>query len=207
MILTDHEEVLNLTEVGTVRNLKKREYLFRNSQNLPFLYIIKKGKALQSYYTGFGKIGQSFLLKEGDVVGSFNHNKSDNCMSVKALTDLEVQVLREYDLQLLSEHNFEAYFNLLTKINAQSQRLEDLYGKATTYNSDERIKQFILEWTTEEGVLEDNMMRINNYLTHQAIASIIGLSRQIVTTWFNDQERKGLLKYSRNEIVMSIKFR
>jgi CRP/FNR family transcriptional regulator len=39
-----------------------------------------------------------------------------------------------------------------------------------------------------------------NYLTHEDISSLIGSSRQTVTTMINELETEGILSYNRQEI-------
>ena len=47
-----------------------------------------------------------------------------------------------------------------------------------------------------------NSYSINNFLTHDDIAKLIGSARQTVTTFINQVEEEGLLKISRKKILI-----
>ena len=65
-----------------------------------------------------------------------------------------------------------------------------------------RLIEFIKDIAKNTGEKKGAEIVVNNYLTHQDIASIIGSSRQTVTTLLNDFEKKNLIHYTRNEMLI-----
>ena len=43
---------------------------------------------------------------------------------------------------------------------------------------------------------------MDNFLTHEDIAKLIGSTRQTVTTFINELEKEGLLKLTRKKIIL-----
>ena len=78
-------------------------------------------------------------------------------------------------------------------------RFESLIFKA----SDERVKIFIKDLANEEGEKTgDGEIEIKLKLTHDDIGKLTATSRQMVTTVLNDLEKKNLITYDRNKILI-----
>jgi CRP/FNR family transcriptional regulator len=58
----------------------------------------------------------------------------------------------------------------------------------------------------ESGVIENDKFSVQNFLTHEDIAQLIGSSRQTVTTMLNELESKGFVIVTRQLIeIPSVK--
>ena len=60
----------------------------------------------------------------------------------------------------------------------------------------------LLEDAKKPRRISSKEIHIDNYLTHEEIAQLIGTSRQTVTTVFNELRDEGICNYSRKEIVL-----
>ncbi len=197
------QEAFQVKTPNTVIDLERKEYLYRESSNAKFMYVIMEGLVFLGNKQYSRPLGQSFLLGPGDVLGSFNHGHDDHSQFAQTLVNSRILVLTEDEFQLMIKDNFDVLTAVVGSIKDRMEGLEDLFISFSRRSTEERIRHFFSKILNAFGTIDGNTIAIKNFLTHKKIASLIGVSRQSVTTWFNILERQGLLKYSRDEILVS----
>ena len=82
------------------------------------------------------------------------------------------------------------------------KRIKNNYANLISKDAKTRLLTFLKEWAERDGKTIDNRIVIENYLTQNDIAQIICTSRQTATQLLNELEEKGILYYSRKEIII-----
>jgi CRP/FNR family transcriptional regulator len=184
---------------------KKGDYIYFDSHHLNKIYFVKDGYIKIGYIDEKGDEIIKEIIKEGEIFGQFaleknNLNgefarayKGDVSLCAFTIDDFEKLLKKRPDLAIkyskqVGEKLRRAEFRLVTMLNkdVRSRLLAFFYNLAIMDGYD--------------GA--QNSYSINNFLTHDDIAKLIGSARQTVTTFINQVEEEGLLKISRKKILI-----
>lgn len=202
--LDDNEyEELNITHHFI--EAKKGDYIYFDSHHLNKLYFVKGGYIKIGYIDEEGNEIIKEIIKEGEIFGQFalernNLNgefarayKTDVSLCAFSIEDFEKLLKRKPELAIkyskqVGEKLRRAEFRLITMLNkdVRSRLLAFFYHLAVMDGYDSTMES----WTIE------------NFLTHDDIAKLIGSARQTVTTFINQLEEEGLVKISRKKILI-----
>jgi CRP-like cAMP-binding protein len=121
----------------------------------------------------------------------------------KALTD-EIIIcsflLSDFEELLLQNPSLALSYTKF--VGLKMKRIKNSYSNLISKDAKTRLCQFLKEWAEKEGKRTGNRVVIDNYLTQNDIAQIICTSRQTATQLLNELEEKGILYYSRKEIII-----
>lgn len=184
---------------------KKGDYIYFDSHHLNKLYFVKDGYIKIGYIDEEGNEVIKEIIREGEIFGQFALEKNNlngefaraykGNVSLCAFTieDFEKLLKQRPDLAIkyskqVGEKLRRAEFRLLTMLNkdVRSRLLAFFYHLAMM----DGYKGEIVSYT------------MDNFLTHEDVAKLIGSTRQTVTTFINELEGEGLLKISRKKIVL-----
>lgn len=170
---------------------KKGDYIYFDSHHLNKLYFVKDGYIKIGYIDEEGNEIIKEIIREGEIFGQFaleknNLNgefarayKGNVSLCAFSIEDFEKLLKQRPDLAIkyskqVGEKLRRAEFRLLTMLNkdVRSRLLAFLYNLAMMdgYNG------------------ETSSYSMNNFLTHEDIAKLIGSTRQTVTTIINELE-------------------
>ncbi|HYM92771.1 MAG TPA: Crp/Fnr family transcriptional regulator [Chitinophagaceae bacterium] len=199
------EDYEDLNIVHHFIEAKKGDYIYFDSHHLNKLYFVKDG------YIKIGYIGEKGdeiikeIIREGEIFGQFalernNLNgefakayKGNVSLCAFSIEDFEKLLKKKPELAIkyskqVGEKLRRAEFRLIAMLNkdVRSRLLAFFYHLAIMdgYNGSTR------SWT------------IQNFLTHDDIAKLIGSARQTVTTFINQLNEEELLKISRKKILI-----
>lgn len=144
------------------------------------------------------------LIQQGDLFGELTLDGGSN-------QNEYAQVLT--DRVILCSFNVSDFERLLTEypnlaisytkiVGWQLKRLKNNYRNLFFKNIRERLMLFLNDWASREGKIIGDSVNLNNFLPQLEISKIICSSRQTTTQIFNDWEQKGLIQYSRKEIII-----
>ena len=200
--LTDEEyDELNLMHHFIVAN--KGDYIYFDSHHLNKLYFIKEGHIKIGFIDDKGNEIIKEIINKGEIFGQFSlernnlngefaqAHKADVSLCAFSIEDFE-KLLKQKPLMAIKYskqvgHKLRnAEFRLLNMLNndVRSRLLGFFYQLAKQSGYDGEAQSFSLD----------------NFLTHDEIARLIGSARQTVTTFINQLEEEGLVKISRREI-------
>ncbi len=198
------EEVESLCIQTKMIQGKKNELIYLPN-DVPRIYILKKGSIK---IVSVGDDGEEFtkdLIQEGDIFGEItledsanNENEYAQALSNHVvicsfqIKDFEKILLEKPELSL----NYTKWVGL--KLQKMSTRYKDLINKDVRT----RLHIFLVNLAFANGKLEGATMRIKNVLTQRDISGIIGATRQTVATLIGKLESENLLQYGRKEIII-----
>ncbi|MEM0575425.1 Crp/Fnr family transcriptional regulator [Flavobacterium polysaccharolyticum] len=186
------------------KKAKKGEIIYFSSSELPRVFLLKKGNIKIVYVDEDGNETIKDIIQKGDLFGELELDSDKNSNEyAKALTD-EIIIcsflLSDFE-NLLLEHPSLA-LSYTKFVGLKMKRIKNNYANLISKDAKTRLLTFLKEWAERDGKTIDNRIVIENYLTQNDIAQIICTSRQTATQLLNELEEKGILYYSRKEIII-----
>lgn len=202
--MSDEEyEALNVLHHFIVA--KKGDYIYFDSHHLNKLYFVKDGYIKIGYIDENGNEIIKEIIKEGEIFGQFALEKNN----------MNGEFARAYKGNVsLCAFNIEDFERLLTKkpslaIKYTKQMGEKLrraeFRLVNMLNKDvrSRLLAFFYNLAMMDGCNAAAVSySMENFLTHDDIAKLIGSARQTVTTFINQLEDEGLVKITRKKIII-----
>ena len=190
----DEKELASIAAVAKTRHYAKDDVVFHADESGDVFCLIREGQVKVTMISPEGKEIILSLLGPGDFFGEMalldDEPRSATVIATESL-DL-VTIWRSDFLQILQE-NFsitrKVFAELSRRLRSASNRIEslatmDVYG---------RLARFFLELAQESGKSLDNGYVAVTRPTHQAIANMIGTSRETVSRLIHDLMRQNLL--------------
>jgi CRP/FNR family cyclic AMP-dependent transcriptional regulator len=196
--LDDHE-IAELEAIGQERSMAKNSIVINEGDDTDSLYIVLKGRAnaLRS-----DESGRQFIVNRFgpyDYFGEMSFfDRNSRCATVITRERCTLMVLpRKAFFEFAGRHP-EIYKNLikalLEKLRRATQQIEqlaflDVYG---------RLARFLIENQNAEGIIEEK-------LTQQELADMVGSSRETVNRIFNELVGGGFIEKEKGRIVVKKK--
>jgi CRP/FNR family transcriptional regulator len=199
------QEYKDLCVITGYKTAKKNEVIYMTHESVKRLYFLKKGVVKIAAVNEAGDEITKDVIQEGDIFGeiTLNGNAANSGEFAKAISD-EVSIcsFKLDDFERVLEKNPNLSLRYTKKVGDKFKAMETRFSNLIFKDVRTRLIEFIKDISKNTGEKRGEETVVNNYLTHQDIASIIGSSRQTVTTLLNDFEKKGLIKYTRNEMII-----
>ncbi|MDM0014081.1 Crp/Fnr family transcriptional regulator [Variovorax sp. J22P168] len=189
-----------LAERGVQRRYRTRAMLIEEGDTGGAVYIVLAGRLRAFLSDTRGREVTLALHGPGEYVGEMSLDGGPRSASVQAVEPtLCAVVTRETMLQYVAEHPDFAFALIVRLIrrarlateSARSMALLDVYA---------RLRR-LLE-SRSAMAAEGGARRLAERLTHQAMASEIGCSREMVSRLLKDLEQGGYISVDRRQIVI-----
>lgn len=184
---------------------KKGDYVYFDSHHLNKLYFVKNGYIKIGYVDDQGNEIIKEIIKEGEIFGQFALEKTNlNGEFARAYKgNVSLCAFSIEDFEKLLRKKPELAIKYSKQVGEKLRRAE--YRLINMLNKDvrSRLLAFFYHLAIMDGYDgSTGAYAINNFLTHDDVAKLIGSARQTVTTTINQLESEGLLKMSRKKILL-----
>lgn len=200
--LTDEE----YEELGLVHNFieaRKGDFIYFDSHLLNKLFFIKDGFIRIGHINEKGEEVVKEIIQKGEVFGQFtllkNNLNGEFAQAFKSDVSLCAFNIDDFERILLRKPQLAIHYSrqMGQKLRNTENRILNLLNKDVRT----RLIGFFYQLAMQNGCREDKgPCIIENFLTHEDIARLIGSSRQTVTTVVNELEAEGMLNFSRQLI-------
>lgn len=184
---------------------KKGDYIYFDSYHLNKLYFVKDGYIKIGYIDEEGNEVIKEIIREGEIFGQFalekNNLNGEFARAYKGNVSLCAFTIEDFEKLLIQRPDLAIKYS--KQVGEKLRRAE--FRLLTMLNKDvrSRILAFFYNLAMMDGYKGDTISyTIDNFLTHEDIAKLIGSTRQTVTTFINELEAEGLLKLTRKKIVL-----
>ena len=183
---------------------KKNEYIYFNKYSNDRLYFLKKGYVKVGYYDENGNEIIREVLKEGDIFGQIGLEKYDSdgefAQAIKEDASLCSFQVKDFENILQKRPDLALSFTKL--IGLKFTKLQNRLSNIVYKDVKQRLAEFLVTLAESNNKEQTDKIIIKNYLTHADIASLIGSTRQTVTTLINKFEEDKILMFGRKEIIV-----
>ncbi len=192
-----------LCVIGRFKEATKNEVIYFTHERLERIYFLKKGVVKIAYVDNNGNEITKDVLKEGDIFGeiSLNKNVDHSGEYAKAVSsDVCICSFRIDDFEKLLSKNPQLSLKFSKTVGEKLTTIEQRYTNLKFKDVKTRLFEFLSSYATKNGELHNGFLTVENVFTHQDIASIIGSSRQTITTLMGELEQEEKIKYTRKSI-------
>ncbi len=189
---------------GHYKEYGKGEVIYFSEDPANTLYLIADGKVKLLSYTDSGEesvrhiLGRGELFGERSLLGETMRNEIAEAMVEKTvLCPVKVEEVHEL-MKDNSEFSFKVFKFIGLKLSKLERRVESLVFKDVR----QRLIEFLVEIAQERGQSVQGRTQLELKLTHKDIASLIGTSRQTVTSLLNELREEGLIDFDRKSFVI-----
>ena len=202
--MSDEEyEALNVSHHFIVA--KKGDYIYFDSHHLNKLYFVKDGYIKIGYIDENGNEIIKEIIKEGEIFGQFalerNNMNGEFARAYKGNVSLCAFNIEDFEKLLTKKPSLAIKYTkqMGEKLRRAGFRLVNMLNKDVR----SRLLAFFYNLAMMDGCNASAVSySMENFLTHDDIAKLIGSARQTVTTFINQLEDEGLVKITRKKIAL-----
>ncbi len=188
-----------ITKHAIRRSFPKNATIINEGDQTDSLYVVEKGKAKAFLTDRSGREIVLGIIPEGSYFGEIalldREPRSANVMTLEPSTFL---IISHNDFQQCLKDNIEIAMNMLS---ALTERIRDLTGSIKSLalsNVYRRIVNTLLKMAVEK----DGKLMIEDKLTQQDIANMVGSSREMVNKIFHDLIEGGYVSTKNKQITI-----
>ena len=182
----------------------RNEIIYFSDDEEKKIYILKKGTVKIVEIGSNGNEIIKEIMQAGDLFGEITLDTGIGNPEYAQALSKEVYIcsftLENFERVLETHPSIALKFTKL--VGFRFKKLKNSYSNLVFKDVRTRLIEFICEWAHREGVRNGLAIVIENYLTHQEIASLICSTRQTVTQLLNDLAEEGKLSHTRKEIIV-----
>ena len=190
----DDRELASIAAVAKTRRYAKDDVIFHADESGDVFCLIKEGQVKVTMISPEGKEIILSLLGTGEFFGEMALIEDEpRSATVVATEALElVTIWRSDFLQILAE-NFSITKKVLMEMSHRLRNASNRIESLATMDVYGRLARFFLDLAREQGKSLDNGYVAVTRPTHQAIANMIGTSRETVSRLIHDLMKQNLL--------------
>ncbi len=190
----DDRELEAIATVAKPRHYAKDDVVFYADESGDIFCLIREGKVKVTMISPEGKEIILSLLGPGDFFGEMalldDEPRSATVVATEALE--LVTIWRGDFLQILAE-DFSISRKVLAELSRRLRNASSRIESLATMDVYGRLARFLLDLARDQGKVLDNGYVAVTRPTHQAIANMIGTSRETVSRLIHDLMRQNLL--------------
>ena len=197
------DEYKDLKVQHAVIEVPRGEYIYFEAYNHNKIYFVKEGTIKIGYIDDDGNEKVKEIIRKGELFGQFSLER-DNLHGefAQAYKDnVSICAFTIDDFERLLKNRPDLALKYSKQVGAKLRNIENRLVNLLNKDVKTRLIHFLWQ-LVEQNLVESTAegFCMPNYLTHEDIASLIGSSRQTVTTMINELETEGILSYNRQEI-------
>ncbi len=192
-----------LEQRARMREFPRNSAIYLPSDAADGAFLLGKGRVRICSNTPDGKQSILAFIDPGEVFGELalvqNGEREERA---EAAVDSTVILLPGDELQRLMENSASLALGITKLIGLRRKRIERRLKSLLFRSNRDRLAHLLLELTEQYGKTIDEGVLLDIKLSHQELASIIGVTRETVTTLLGEMQLEGLLKISRQKVVI-----
>ncbi|MFC0185658.1 CRP/FNR family transcriptional regulator, anaerobic regulatory protein [Pseudarcicella hirudinis] len=199
------EENRALCLIPNFKTVKKSEIVYFAHDDEQRIYTIKKGTLKIVSVDAEGNETVKEILRTGDLFGQLTLDEGESLEDEYAIAVSDKVIICSFkvkDFEEILEKNAHLAIRYTKLVGFRIRRISNSYSNLMFKDVRTRFALFLKDWAEKEGNGQTKHITVKNYLTHNDIAGLICSTRQTITLLFNEFKTKGLIDYTRSEIVV-----
>lgn len=185
-------------------NYQRGELLWTQGDVSGFVAFMIKGKAMSIYHSPNGKVGITGFWSDGDILGAADLGGYEiRQMTVKFLEVSTAYTLPLNNFYLILERFPEVAEHIVRALSVRLRWVAHLALSLATHSTEDRVRSVLLVLSERFGVKVDQGLLIDLKLSHEDLASIVGVSRQFVNSALNSIKSAGYISIGNRKIIIT----
>ena len=186
---------------------RRKERIILPDEETNNIFYISQGYVTQSILSTNGNLFTPYIFAPGvffPLIWSGNDSSSDiHDYEYESLTPVEVYRIPKEDLLSYLKENLDAATNLHEQLRVYSSELLKKLETRVFSDAFHMVILGLLDLVKLFNNKQEKQIVVNYWFTHQDIANISGLSREVVTIQMNRLMKKKLISYKDHFIVIN----
>jgi CRP/FNR family transcriptional regulator/CRP/FNR family cyclic AMP-dependent transcriptional regulator len=200
-------ELAKLARLVVNRTYPKESVIFFEQDEGDSLFIMNTGKVKVAKISDEGKEIILAVLSAGDFFGDMSLLDGEpRSATVIALEDTEVYTLRRQEFLTMIRESPQTAVELLAELSHRIREANRKIGNLALLDVYGRLARMLIDFAHTEGRDIGQGRIAFRRPTHQAIANMIGTSRETVTRTLGDLHRRGYIELIGKDIVIKDNF-
>ncbi len=197
------DQLDRLEQHARIREFPKNSTVFLPSDQSDGVFLLGRGRVRICSNTADGKQAILAFIDPGEVFGELALiDGGDREERAEAAVDSTVILLPGAELRQLLEESSSLSLGVTKLIGLRRKRIERRLRNLLFRSNRDRLGHLLLELTEQYGSSTEDGVHLDIRLSHQELASIIGVTRETVTTLLGEMQHEGVLRISRQKIVI-----
>lgn len=197
------EEMHRLAERTQMRAYARGKIIAQPDDPSETIYLIKEGRVKLCRYSATGREQILALLEPGDIFGERSLVGASAAMHCEAFEDTLICVLHREDFEDLMRMKPDLALRVMKVLAERLRRVEETVEDLAFRDVPGRLAAVLVRLAETYGEPHDGGRRLALRLTHQDLASMIGATRETVTTVLNRFRDEGLLTTEGRHIIIA----
>ncbi len=190
------EDLRSFRTLFEERTFRKKEHLFASDQALDSIYFVKHGRVKISYFSEDGKEFTVTILKPGEVYSQ--HSEA----VAAALEETSVLVIRMEGFKKILHARPQIAARLINVLGRILRMQNDVIQNLAFREVSSRLAHFLIDQCLATGVLLHDGCSFKLGLTHEELATMLGSSRQTITSTLNRFEKNNFIAIHKKQITI-----
>jgi CRP/FNR family cyclic AMP-dependent transcriptional regulator len=197
------EQLGRLEQRARMREFPCNSTIFLPSDVADGVFLLGHGRVRICSNTSDGKQAILAFIDPGEIFGELSLIQGgEREERAEAAVDSTVILLPGDELRQMLEESASLSLGVTKLIGLRRKRIERRLRNLLFRSNRDRLGHLLLELTEQYGKTVDDGVVLDIKLSHQELASIIGVSRETVTTLLGEMQLDGLLLISRQKVVI-----
>jgi CRP/FNR family transcriptional regulator, cyclic AMP receptor protein len=195
-------EMRQIARRSTMREFARGRVMLRPGEAQEMVYLIKEGRVKVSRYSSGGREQILALLEPGDLVGELAPVKETEPVHVEAFENTLICELSRQDFVSLLRRQPEVMLHVVKELAARLRIAEEEIADLAFRDVPGRLASLLLRLAEAYGERHGGNLRLTLRLTHYDIASMIGATRETVTSTLGRFRKAHLIVTEQRHIVI-----
>jgi CRP/FNR family cyclic AMP-dependent transcriptional regulator len=192
-----------LEQSARMRRFPKGAAVYLTTDVSDGVFLLAEGRVKLCSYTADGKEAILALIEPGELFGELAiFDRSERDEHAEAVTDSTIVLLPGAEVERLMAESPELALGITKFIGFRRKRIERRLKNLLFRSIRERLVYLLLDLAEQYGRVSNEGVVLGLALSHQDLAAIIGLTRETVTVYLGELRAEGLVKISRQKVII-----
>jgi len=197
------EQLSSLEQHARIRDFPRNSAIYLPSDAADGAFLLAQGRVRICSATPDGKQAILAFVEPGELFGELALvQRGEREERAEAAADSTVVLLPGDALRHLMETSAEISLGVTKLIGLRRMRVERRLRSLLFRSNRDRLAHLLLELVEQYGRTSNEGVLLDIKLSHQDLSSIIGATRETVTSLLGQMQLDGLLKVSRQKIIV-----
>lgn len=197
------DQLSRLERRARMREFPRNSAIFLPSDVADGVFLLGQGRVRICSNTTDGKQAILAFIDPGEVFGELSLVQGgEREERAEAAVDSTVILLPGDELRQILEESAPLALGVTKLIGLRRKRIERRLRNLLFRSNRDRLGHLLLELTEQYGKVVDDSVLLDIKLSHQELASLIGVTRETVTTLLGEMQVEGLLLISRQKVII-----